>query len=217
MFGLPMRSELDEETLFLAPYSKQEISEIWPYITFTTMEHMVHFAGQTAASEEAWYKTMIEDSAITSWGIRVGNSLTDSQLIGNTSLRKTDDCRYVSGIFIWRTEFWGKGIASKAHLARTLYAADNLKAIAIDSEVMVANVASARAIQKVGYVETGTNYHRVFRAGAVRHSANYLWINPRKHAWNFFWGGTAAPPEFRKAKPQALAALERAEREVSML
>ena len=109
--------------------------------------------------------------------------MTDNQddiPIGVTALHKIDNhinsC--VSGIIIWDSAWWGKGIASAAHLGRTLFAADYLNRFTIKSQARVENTASCKALERVGYSLYCTVPLSARRAGRWLDTNQYIWINP---------------------------------------
>lgn len=60
-----------------------------------------------------------------------------------------------SGFSLFDRDHWGKRIASTAHLGRTLFAFRELDLLAIVSAAAAPNTGSRRALQGVGYVQTG--------------------------------------------------------------
>ena len=74
----------------------------------------------------------------------------------------------VTGSFIGRRDFWGKGYGSDAARIRTRYAFDVMGLRMLLSEVMHGNEASIRMLQKAGYREVGRLPGRFWKRGAYR-------------------------------------------------
>ena len=218
MFALPMTVSTDRQTVTLQPFSRHQAAEIAQYWKYD----VVKFLGQgqraqTPETEEAWYDSMVADESTLLWGLFVEGSDGSQIHVGNTSLSKDGDLRYTSGILIWRQDHWGTGIASAAHLARTKYAVERCDAISIGSEVFDGNIASSKAITKLGYVKTGDNYRKGFNARRALNSEEYLWVNPYEPVWSFFWNGLAVPEAFVEARQVALDAMIGAHKQVRYL
>ncbi|MDP1710255.1 MAG: GNAT family protein, partial [bacterium] len=112
------------------------------------------------------------------WGILPDGS---KEIVGVTTLNHIDSFgSATSGIIIWNTEWWGKGVATRAHLARTLFAADYLNRTTIKSAARVKNDGSIKALTRVGYNLIGLEPRTVFRAGEYLDTQLFCWIHPEK-------------------------------------
>jgi RimJ/RimL family protein N-acetyltransferase len=143
-------------------------------------------SGQTEADELAFIERARTDPDVHVWGIAVAGVV-----IGCTSLEVHGN-RGTSGIVIYDHAWWGQGIASATHAARTLYACDVLDLMAIDSFVVQGNTGSRRALEKVGYAHTGVQYHFKVVRGRVCHADRFTLVNPSDRAWGWFWGESPA-------------------------
>lgn len=208
MFGMPMQVVGKELTIEMKPPSREEVAAMAPYLGEPVARYLLMRSGQTAQTEAEWYDSVVKSQDHTMWGIFVGDE-TGLLHVGNTSLVKHGDFT-TSGVLVHRKEYWGKGIVSLAHLARTFYASEVMDLPMIRSEVYQENVASRRALEKVGYVHTGTSYGRGFIQGRVQHADLFHWVNPSERSWNYFWGDTKPPEEFAVAREKAQTALGKA-------
>lgn len=133
--------------------------------------------------------------------------------VGVTSLHKIDvfgSCS--SGIVIWDQNWWGKGVASLAHLGRTLFAADYLNRLTITSSIRTVNTASFKAAVKNGYIITGVQPRSAFRQGRYLDTYNLTWLNPERIDILYPEG---LPAEYREGVERARAALNKARAAVS--
>ena len=83
---------------------------------------------------------------------------------------------------------------------------------AINSGADTANHGSVKALQSVGYVQTGMRYGGKTVHGQAHDAMTLLVVNPAPHLWNAFWGRPKSeiPAEFHEARKLTRAALKRA-------
>lgn len=101
----------------------------------------------------------------TNFAIEVGGAVAGGigYVLGSYETRLTGTIGY------WLAEpFWGRGIASAALTALTDYAFETHRLRRISSVVMAPNLASARVLEKAGYVREG-----IMRNGVVKHGEVY--------------------------------------------
>ena len=163
--------------------------------------------------EVEWFHHMRKDPDSIYWGVY---ALEDSGwvLLGGTSLGSISTCIFkqaVSGIMLFRQDYWGRGIASTCHRARTMYAFNELGLVSVRSAVYRPNVGSAKAIRKIGYVNVGIERNRGMTSGRRLHLDNYELINPYDWAWKAWWGSDRIPAAFQDARTRTLEALDWAE------
>lgn len=178
MFGINMVITHKSQVVLLRPLSKNDLPTLVEH--FASMRVHLYTMGlfaQTQENEEEWYEKNRKDEGSCVWAIQPeGYDLP----IGVTALHGTNSrlntC--TSGIIIWDESWWGKGIASAAHLGRTLFAADYLNRFTINSSVRVPNDASRRALERVGYTIWGTEPIDDFRAGGWIDTHHLKWIHP---------------------------------------
>ncbi len=91
------------------------------------------------------------------------------ELIGGIGLVKQGDVYRLSGeVGFWLGEpFWGKGIATKILTAFTQYVFGNYEIIKIYAYVFSSNPASARVLEKSGYLQEGCLRNAVIKDGKI--------------------------------------------------
>ncbi len=139
---------------------------------------------QSLENEEEWYEKNRKDQSSCTWIIQPDGAET---AIGITSLHHIDD-RFgsaSSGIIIWNQGWWGKGVASRAHLGRTLFAADYLNRLTIKSSVRTENPASLKALLRVGYNMIGMEPRTGYREGRFIDTYLLCWLHPERTEFLF--------------------------------
>lgn len=211
MYGMNMVVSHNGLTINLRPFAKEDISVLVKY--FSSMKtHMntMGLFGQTLENELEWYEKNRTDPDGCVWAIQPEGS---DEPIGATSLHhinsREGSCS--SGIIIWRQDWWGKGVASATHLARTLFAADYLNQGIIRSSVRTQNPGSFKALERVGYTIWGTEPRSILRAGKWVDTYYLAWINPERVSVLYPEG---LPKKYAAGVKRAAKALEIARREV---
>jgi RimJ/RimL family protein N-acetyltransferase len=207
-----MRFKVGELQIELAPLSKEVMGEfVSPGMQQASVSrYLVHHAAYTKEDEEEWFDKTRADKSSLVWGIWVIEK-GGRKLIGNTALaeiRWTHVHQATSGSLIFRQEYWGKGIASAAHKARTWYAFQHMGLHRIKSAVMRGNVGSYKALAKSGYSLVYVERNEQFIDGKLRHLDNLECLNPLDPFWTQWWHGdrpTKRALEARKITEQALA------------
>lgn len=197
--------------VILEPVSKDQLPVITSRMqSMQTLMYTNTLFAPVLESEEEWYEKKRKANDEVLWGICVGKSL-----IGITALHNLDlhgSC--VSGIIIFDRNYWGKGVASAAHLARTLFAADFLNRLTIKSSVRTENEASLKALQRVGYHMTGKEPRTGQRMGRFLDTYHLCWLHPERISVLFPEG---LPEEYAKSVAKAQSALVKARKEVEFL
>ena len=168
------------------------------------LEYTQMLFGASLEGEMAWYEKVCKDASTCLWAI----ATPDNTPIGVTGLHELNlsgGC--TSGIIIWDQSWWGKGVASAAHLMRTLFATDYLARLTINSCVRVPNEASKKALERVGYTIWGTEPPTVFRGGGYLSTHHLTWINPERTDLVFSAG---IPLLYRPGIDKARVALQKA-------
>ena len=115
--------------LELAPFARDELRPfVKGFARGTVTQYFAEHRAQTLETEQAWYDKTIADKESIVWGIWAKDGET-RRLIGGTSLvniTKKHVHTATSGIIIVDKNYWGKGVASASHHARTWYAFENL-------------------------------------------------------------------------------------------
>ncbi len=93
----------------------------------------------------------------------------DGQAVGSIGLRlNTDVHRFTAELGYWLGRpFWGRGIMTQAVAALTDYGFETLGLQRIYAEPFAHNTASARVLEKTGYVLEGRLRHRMVKEGEV--------------------------------------------------
>lgn len=167
--------------------------------------------GQPLENELEWYDKNRQDPDSVTWAIVPHGQDTP---IGVTGLHKinsrNNSC--TSGIIIWDSTWWGRGVATAAHLGRTLFAADYLNRWMIRSSAYSQNEASWRAMERVGYTVWGTEPVFEERAGKWLCLQHTIWLHPERVAVLFPDG---LPEKYAAGVERATIALETARKEVA--
>lgn len=220
MYGFRMRAKSKGLELLLRPYEPGEESNMLPGMqSWQVAQYLGLQAAQTLQTESEFITKLTGDPELLGWAICIVEGAT-SRPIGTSTLRlgwNSHSYIATSGIVIYDRAWWGRGVASLAHLARTHYAVNVRDLAAIRSGVAQDNVGSRRALESVGYARTGTVYHAGAIDGKICHSDDLLFVNPNKRSWDFFWGDSEVPEVFLEARKRARRALRRADNQIEYL
>lgn len=189
-FGPVMRLTVGELNIELAPLAKEVMKEFVAGMQQAGVtKYLAQHVAPTLEDELEWFDKIRTDKQSLLWGIWVVDG--DSRvLIGNTALNnitKSHIHQATSGSMIFRKEYWGKGIASHVHKARTWYAFQHLGLHRVMSAVIQGNVASRKALAKSGYELVYVERNTVFVDGALRHQDNLECLNPLDSFWTQWW------------------------------
>jgi RimJ/RimL family protein N-acetyltransferase len=113
--------------------------------------------------EQAWFDTVVASPCDVLWGL-----FAEGQHVGSIGLHQINwrDRRAQSGTLIGDKAWWRRGIATEAMHLRTRYAFDELGLEKLITCVDQDNVASRRALERVGYRTVGVHRRHRFRRGA---------------------------------------------------
>lgn len=172
----------------------------------------------TLQDEQEWFDRTRKAADTVAWGIY---ALDDDvrTLVGGTTLFSIEQGvirQATSGIVIFRPDYWGQGVASAAHLARTLYAFEQLGLHRIRSAVIDGNAASLRALQRVGYEPVYVERNSVFVDGRLHHQTNLELLNPSEPFWSVWWGSDKPTEAALATRQRTLTALDEARRRVTL-
>jgi RimJ/RimL family protein N-acetyltransferase len=215
-----MRFTVGELQVELAPLIKESMGE------FISLEHgggmqrhtVSRYMGMGVApvleDEQEWFEKTRQDKSTLVWGIWVIEG-DQRMLIGNSALTNIGKEGHsgfirqaVSGSMIFRKEYWGKGIASAAHKARTWYAFQHLGLHRLQSAVIQANGGSRKALERTGYFFVYTERNEMFGEGKLHHMDCLECLNPLDLFWSQWWHGdrpTKAATAARATTREALA------------
>jgi RimJ/RimL family protein N-acetyltransferase len=219
-FGSIMRFKVGELSIELAPFPKESLADfVSPGLQ---QEGVRKYLGRPSApvleDEFDWYEKVRLNKNSLVWGIWVIEG--DARiLIGNTSLNdiKTGHIQQAtSGSMIFRKEYWGKGIASAAHKARTWYAFQHLGLHRIMSAVIQGNEASLKALMRSGYTKVYVERNEKFIDGQLRHLDCLECLNPNEPFWSQWWHGDQPSKESLVARDDTLKILSWAQQNVEL-
>lgn len=222
-FGATMRMKVGELTIELAAIPKSLAGEFVAgdggMQLHSVHRYLSHRTAPTVQDEEEWYDKVRQNKDELAWGIWVvdGDKRT---LIGNTALFNIEGTHFrqaTSGSLIFRQEYWGKGIASAIHKARTWYAFNQLGLTRIKSAVVDGNHGSRKALERTGYSLVYVERNELFVDGTHRHMNCLECLNPRPESWNRWWHGEHPPKLAREARQRTLTALSWADEHVTLL
>lgn len=205
MIGLPMKVTKDGFGVSLRPITKDDINHL--AVGFNSMTvHMntLQMFAQSYENELDWYERIRKDDKSVYWAIQPDGA---QQLVGVTDIHGisiSGNC--ATGIVIFNQSWWGKGVATRAHLARTMFAADFLGRNTISSSARVTNPGSCKALERVGYALTGRSLRTDQRRGEFLDTNQYTWLHPEREA--LLYPDTGWPEEIKPAIERAHAALQ---------
>jgi len=231
-FGPIIRLNVGDLEIELAPLSKEVLAE---FVNPGLQQHGVFrylnaLAAKVAEDEYEWYERVRKDKACLVWGIWVYADEKDEEtgeirrnriLIGNSALTEIEVGhgfirQATSGSLIFRKEYWGKGIASAAHKARTWYAFKHLGLHRIMSAVIQGNEGSLKALGRSGYTLVYVERNTVFVEGEVRHQDNLECLNPNDPFWSQWWHGDRPTKRSLEARELTRSVLDWAEQHVKL-
>ena len=219
-FGPVMKLTVGKLSIELAPLGRESMGEfVGGMQQASVTRYLAIQAAPTLEDEVEWFDKVRTDKASLAWGIWVVDD-SNRTLIGNTaltSIKRAHIHQATSGSMIFRQEYWGKGIASDIHKARTWYAFQHLGLHRVMSAVVQGNIASYRALAKSGYEPVYVERNTVFVEGGLRHQDNLECLNPLDPFWGQWWHGDRPPERSLEARRRTQAALTWAQDNVELL
>ena len=132
----------------------------YPYTAADAVEWIAHASPQGPATN---FAIAVDDTAVGGIGIELG----------------TDVFRRSAEIGYWLGEpFWGRGIATEALRAMTAYAFEHFDICRLEAGVFEWNPASARVLEKNGYVLEGRARLGVVKDGRLGDRLLYALVRP---------------------------------------
>ena len=191
-FGPVMKLTVGELNIELAPLTKEVMGEFVGGMQKDSItKYLMRHNAPTLEDEIEWYDRVRAEKDSLVWGIWAIDG-SERILIGNTALihvTKNHVHQATSGSMIFRKEYWGKGIASHIHMARTWYAFEQLGLHRVMSAVIHGNVASFKALAKSGYEPVYVERNTSFVDGSLKHQDNLECLNPLDAFWGQWWHG----------------------------
>jgi RimJ/RimL family protein N-acetyltransferase len=110
--------------------------------------------------EQAWFERVALSERDVVWGL-----FAEGRHIGSTAIHQIDwrNRRGITGIVIGDRTWWGRGVATESHAMRTRYAFEELGLEKLVTQVIDGNLASRRALERVGYRTVGILQRHEFR------------------------------------------------------
>lgn len=227
-FGPIMRFAVGELTIELAPLTRESMGEFIDLAHGGGMQRhtVTRYLGRRNApvleDEYEWFDKARQEKNSLIWGIWVVKG-SERTLIGNSSLNGIGEQgssgfirQATSGSMIFRPEYWGKGIASSAHKARTWYAFQHLGLHRVMSAVVQGNGGSSKALQRSGYTYVYTERNEQYGDGELRHLDCFECLNPHDLFWRQWWHGDRPPAASLRARRLTREALAWAEANVTL-
>lgn len=219
-FGPIMRMKVGELDIELAPIEKEDTK---PLVSpgmqqWSITRYFSHSVVPTLQDEYDWHDEVRKDKTRIVWGIWVHDE-GDRRLIGTTAINemtKEPLRQAVTGVMITDKAYWGRGIASVTHKARTWFAFEKLGIVRLKSAVVQGNEASLKALEQSGYNLVYVERNDVFIDGTMRHLDNLECLNPADWAWNQWWGGDEPTEQALAAREKTREALAWAEANVEL-
>ena len=116
----------------------------------------------TLKEEEEWLERVARSETDVMWGLFVQDEHIGSTGISGINWRSR---HAMSGTMIGDRRWWGRGIATEAMGMRTRYAFEELGLNKLVTHVYEGNVASRRALERVGYQTVGVQRQHEYRHG----------------------------------------------------
>lgn len=227
-FGPIMKLAVGDLQVELAPLTKDAMGE---YISrshggglqrLAISQYLSRQTAPTLEDELEWYDRARAEKNTIIWGIWVVNG-DERTLIGGTSIFRIGEIGHApvfrqgeTGCVIFNQEYWGKGIASAIHKARTWYAFQHLGLCRLQSAVLRPNVGSRKALERSGYTVTHTKRNEQYGNGEYLHLDWLECLNPLDLFWSTWWHGDRPTKSTRDARQRTLEAMEWAEKNVTL-
>jgi len=192
-FGSIMRFKVGELSIELAPLSKETMGEfVSPGMQqFEVRKYTNSHNALVLEDELSWFDKVRTDKTSLTWGIWLieGDKRTIIGVSSLSDIKVEHIHQATSGSLIFRKEYWGRGIASAAHKARTWYAFQHMGLHRIMSAVIQGNEGSLKALTRSGYTKVYTERNEKFIDGQLRHLDCLECLNPNEPFWAQWWHG----------------------------
>jgi RimJ/RimL family protein N-acetyltransferase len=204
----------------LAPIAKEDMGAfVSPGMQQASVSrYLSRWAAPVLEDEHEWYEKVRTQDNSAVWGIWVIENGT-RKLIGSSGLESIERLpihQATSGSLIFDTSYWGKGIASSAHKARTWYGFQHMGLVRIKSAVIHGNVGSRTALERSGYIHHSVERNVEFIDGQLHHMDNLECLNPADWAWRQWWGNDRPTKRALAARTDTRATMDWAENNVTL-
>ena len=218
-FGPIMQFEVGNLTVQLAPFTRDETQAFIAGLQRESVTRFLEIGPQTIESEHAWFDKVQSDPTSVTWGIWVIED-GERKLIGNSAIHHIERAHMhqgTTGSAITEQQYWGRGIASAAHKARTWYGFEKLGLHRLRSGVIQGNIGSRTALERSGYELVYVERNHRFAGGKLRHIDNLECLNPAEWAWTQWWNGERPTIAAKRARVRTQVTLDWARANVTLL
>lgn len=210
----------------LAPFEREDVKQM---VNGLQQDSVLRYMGmsmmaQTEGTELEWYDGAVKRTNEVMWGIWVIDG-SAKKLIGSTAIKaigphvpsQPNITQGTTGVMIVDRTYWGKGIASAIHKARTYFAFEQMAIIRLKSAVAQENQGSRAALNRSGYFYVYTERNYQFVDGHYVHEDNLECLNPNDWAWRLWWGDDRPTRKAVEAREVTRQALDWAKQNVQLL
>ncbi|MBX3114081.1 MAG: GNAT family N-acetyltransferase [Fimbriimonadaceae bacterium] len=149
-------------------FSDKRVMEYWSSVPYTSIEQ----ADQLIAHIQTGYK----EKSFLQLGIE---HRKDQRLIGTATLHAIQtQCSRAELGYALHPNFWGQGLMHEALIALIGYAFDEANLLRIEADIEPNNVASAKALIRLGFKKEGYFPSRWIVNGIISDSEMYGLVNP---------------------------------------
>lgn len=220
-FGPIMQLQVGELSIELAPLTKESmVAFVSPGMQQASItRYLARQYAPVLEDEYEWFDKVRASKNQVVWGIWIIED-GERKLIGNTAL---DDIKRghihqaTSGSMILDKSYWGRGIASSIHKARTWYAFRHMGLHRIMSAVIQGNIGSRKALSRSGYELVYIERNEKFANGQLRHMDCLECLNPDEAFWTQWWHGDRPTKRLLAARKVTREAIDWAEKNVTLL
>lgn len=218
-FGPVMQFEVGNLSIELAPFARNDTQAFIPGLQRESVTRFLEIGCQTIESEYEWYDRISRSTDGVYWGIWV-TSDNARNLIGTSAFHRIERAHIhqgLTGSVITEQQYWGRGIASAAHKARTWYGFEKLGLHRLRSGVMRGNIGSRKALERSGYELVYTERNHRYADGKLQHLDNLDCLNPADWAWAQWWNGERPTAAAQRARKRTRETLEWAQAHVTLV
>lgn len=216
MRGFPYKIELPSGikgfkpiSLLFRPYEKKDMPKLTKLMGDPVVCRYLNTSSPpTLEAEMEWLKKQTESKDEVVWGICPIVSGDALDPIGTTSFNKWG-AHGETGFVLYNREWWGKGVASAAHIFRTGEMFLNQKIEVVSSHVYEGNPGSSKALEKMGYQELCLRMvDWIEFDGETRYMRYFEVVNPLEKQWNQRWFGRKVPKSYHDARKKTQRVLD---------
>lgn len=144
---------VENQSLQIRPILEDHLPQFVNWYSDPIVTRYIYSLHAVSASDQVgWYERIKTDLTVYAWSIVLGE-----RLIGWTKIAQIDSITQTGsgGILIGERSYWNKGVATAVMSKRAEFAFQELNLHALFAEILVDNISSLKAADKVGYQEYG--------------------------------------------------------------